>query len=117
MYAIFINFFPFSSRPLKSNEITGLDLSCKFILQEDLLLSVLPHHVAVEMKSDIAKIPKDTMFHKIYNYSYHCVSSIFAVPSIHALIKMKARSLHNVKSATKLKGFVSFLPEGIIFRR
>lgn len=35
-------------------------------LQERLLLSVLPRHVAMEMKADIAKKPEDTMFHKIY---------------------------------------------------
>ena len=35
-------------------------------LQERLLLSVLPRHVAMEMKADIAGKPKDTMFHKIY---------------------------------------------------
>ena len=35
-------------------------------LKERLLLSVLPRHVAMEMKADIAGKPKDTMFHKIY---------------------------------------------------
>lgn len=41
---------------------------CVFFLflQERLLLSVLPRHVAMEMKADIAGKPKDTMFHKIY---------------------------------------------------
>ncbi|KAK2168998.1 hypothetical protein NP493_1209g00039 [Ridgeia piscesae] len=34
--------------------------------QERLLLSVLPRHVALEMKADIAGKPKDSMFHKIY---------------------------------------------------
>ena len=34
--------------------------------QERLLLSVLPRHVAMEMKADIAGKSKDTMFHKIY---------------------------------------------------
>lgn len=34
--------------------------------QERLLLSVLPRHVAMEMKADIAGKPKDSMFHKIY---------------------------------------------------
>ena len=34
--------------------------------QERLLLSVLPRHIAMEMKADIAGKPKDTMFHKIY---------------------------------------------------
>lgn len=36
------------------------------MLQERLLLSVLPRHVAMEMKADIAGKPKDSMFHKIY---------------------------------------------------
>jgi len=35
-------------------------------LQERLLLSVLPRHVAMEMKDDIAGQPRDTQFHKIY---------------------------------------------------
>lgn len=34
--------------------------------QERLLLSVLPRHVAMEMKDDIAGQPRDTQFHKIY---------------------------------------------------
>ncbi len=37
-----------------------------FYLQERLLLSVLPRHVAMEMKADIAGIPTDKQFHKIY---------------------------------------------------
>ena len=37
-----------------------------FILQERLLLSVLPRHVAMEMKADIAGNPMDKQFHKIY---------------------------------------------------
>lgn len=46
--------------------------------QEQLLLSVLPRHVAMEMKSDIAGKPRDTMFHKIYIQKYENVSIIFA---------------------------------------
>uniref|UniRef100_A0A6A7G4X1 adenylate cyclase n=2 Tax=Hirondellea gigas TaxID=1518452 RepID=A0A6A7G4X1_9CRUS len=46
--------------------------------QERLLLSVLPSHVAVEMKNDIAGIPKDTMFHKIYIMKHDNVSILFA---------------------------------------
>lgn len=38
---------------------------CYIFLQERLLLSVLPRHVAMEMKADIAGNTKDTMFHKI----------------------------------------------------
>ena len=34
--------------------------------QERLLLSVLPRHVAMEMKADIAGQPKEAQFHKIY---------------------------------------------------
>lgn len=37
-----------------------------FFLQERLLLSVLPRHVAMEMKADIAGKRHDSMFHKIY---------------------------------------------------
>lgn len=37
-----------------------------FIAQERLLLSVLPRHVAMEMKDDIAGKPKEAQFHKIY---------------------------------------------------
>ncbi|CAM1322003.1 ADCY5 (predicted) [Pycnogonum litorale] len=46
--------------------------------QERLLLSVLPRHVALEMKADIAGIPKDTMFHKIYIQKHENVSILFA---------------------------------------
>ena len=43
------------------------------LLQESLLLSVLPQHIAMEMKSDIVGKPKDTMFHKIYLKRYDSV--------------------------------------------
>ncbi|KAF2368726.1 Adenylyl cyclase class-3/4/guanylyl cyclase [Trinorchestia longiramus] len=46
--------------------------------QERLLLSVLPSHVAKEMMNDIAGIPKDTMFHKIYIMQHDNVSILFA---------------------------------------
>ncbi|PRD28434.1 UNVERIFIED_CONTAM: Adenylate cyclase type 5 [Trichonephila clavipes] len=42
--------------------------------QERLLLSVLPRHVAMEMKADIANKPEDTMFHKIYIQRHENVS-------------------------------------------
>ncbi|KAL6431584.1 hypothetical protein ACFW04_007269 [Cataglyphis niger] len=45
---------------------------------ERLLLSVLPRHVAMEMKADIAGKPKDTMFHKIYIQRHDNVSILFA---------------------------------------
>ncbi|KAF6198542.1 hypothetical protein GE061_008290 [Apolygus lucorum] len=46
--------------------------------QERLLLSVLPRHVAMEMKADIAGKPQDTMFHKIYIQRHENVSILFA---------------------------------------
>lgn len=39
---------------------------CFEYLQERLLLSVLPRHVAMEMKDDIAGKPQEAQFHKIY---------------------------------------------------
>lgn len=36
------------------------------VSQERLLLSVLPRHVAMEMKADINAKKEDMMFHKIY---------------------------------------------------
>lgn len=42
------------------NRLTGID-----IFQERLLLSVLPQHVAMEMKNDIIS-PVEGQFHKIY---------------------------------------------------
>lgn len=41
-------------------------LSCASVCQERLLLSVLPRHVAMEMKADINIKKEDMMFHKIY---------------------------------------------------
>ncbi|XP_022913545.2 adenylate cyclase type 5 isoform X1 [Onthophagus taurus] len=46
--------------------------------QERLLLSVLPRHVAVEMKADIAGQPKEAQFHKIYIQRHENVSILFA---------------------------------------
>lgn len=46
--------------------------------QERLLLSVLPRHVAMEMKADIAGKPTDTQFHKIYIQRHENVSILFA---------------------------------------
>lgn len=43
------------------------------ILQERLLLSVLPRHVAMEMKADIASQPRQEQFHKIYIQRYENV--------------------------------------------
>lgn len=46
--------------------------------QERLLLSVLPRHVALEMKDDIAGQPKEAQFHKIYIQRHDNVSILFA---------------------------------------
>ncbi|KAJ8736738.1 hypothetical protein PYW07_000009 [Mythimna separata] len=46
--------------------------------QERLLLSVLPRHVAMEMKADIANQPRQEQFHKIYIQRYENVSILFA---------------------------------------
>ncbi|CAH1183148.1 unnamed protein product [Phaedon cochleariae] len=46
--------------------------------QERLLLSVLPRHVAMEMKADIAGQPKQEQFHKIYIQKHENVSILFA---------------------------------------
>ncbi|XP_052746735.1 adenylate cyclase type 6 [Bicyclus anynana] len=46
--------------------------------QERLLLSVLPRHVAMEMKADIASQPRQGQFHKIYIQRYENVSILFA---------------------------------------
>nr|CAH7746500.1 unnamed protein product [Callosobruchus chinensis] len=46
--------------------------------QERLLLSVLPRHVAMEMKADIAGQRKQEQFHKIYIQKHENVSILFA---------------------------------------
>ncbi|XP_071480369.1 adenylate cyclase type 5-like [Diadema antillarum] len=46
--------------------------------QERLLLSVLPRHVAMEMKADIANKREDIQFHKIYIQRHQNVSILFA---------------------------------------
>ncbi|XP_040281445.1 adenylate cyclase type 6 isoform X4 [Bufo bufo] len=46
--------------------------------QERLLLSVLPRHVAMEMKEDINTKKEDMMFHKIYIQKHDNVSILFA---------------------------------------
>uniref|UniRef100_A0AAY4CIP3 Adenylate cyclase type 6 n=1 Tax=Denticeps clupeoides TaxID=299321 RepID=A0AAY4CIP3_9TELE len=46
--------------------------------QERLLLSVLPRHVAMEMKADINVKKEDMMFHKIYIQKHDNVSILFA---------------------------------------
>ncbi|XP_062871999.1 adenylate cyclase type 6 [Trichomycterus rosablanca] len=46
--------------------------------QERLLLSVLPRHVAIEMKADINAKKEDMMFHKIYIQKHDNVSILFA---------------------------------------
>lgn len=46
--------------------LISLSLSILSLSQERLLLSVLPRHVAMEMKADINAKKEDMMFHKIY---------------------------------------------------
>ncbi|KAM9344331.1 adenylate cyclase type 6-like isoform 1-T1 [Pholidichthys leucotaenia] len=46
--------------------------------QERLLLSVLPRHVAMEMKADVSAKKEDMMFHKIYIQKHDNVSILFA---------------------------------------
>uniref|UniRef100_A0A8C3C2K4 adenylate cyclase n=1 Tax=Cairina moschata TaxID=8855 RepID=A0A8C3C2K4_CAIMO len=47
--------------------------------QERLLLSVLPQHVAMEMKEDINTKKEDMMFHKIYIQKHDNVSILFCL--------------------------------------
>lgn len=54
------SFFSFFTSSL-SLRLLSLSVS-----QERLLLSVLPRHVAMEMKADINAKKEDMMFHKIY---------------------------------------------------
>lgn len=49
-----------------SRDVDGMVTDICFPLQERLLLSVLPRHVAMEMKADINAKQEDMMFHKIY---------------------------------------------------
>ena len=57
--------------------------------QERLLLSVLPRHVAMEMKADINAKKEDMMFHKIYIQKHDNVRSAGTLYSMsHPFIKM-----------------------------
>ncbi|KAL8562800.1 hypothetical protein ACOMHN_022675 [Nucella lapillus] len=57
---------------------TRLTIQRENLQQERLLLSVLPSHVAVEMKKDLSKKAEESMFHKIYIQGYKNVSILFA---------------------------------------
>lgn len=57
----------------------SLFIFCDF--QERLLLSVLPRHVAMEMKADINAKKEDMMFHKIYIQKHDNVRSAGRVAS------------------------------------
>lgn len=69
------------------------------LLKERLLLSVLPRHVAMEMKADIAGAPKDSMFHKIYIQRHDNVRSVVHThrsaaafePTVHEVIRLAVR--------------------------
>lgn len=50
----------------ETSENQANQLKSNRMFQERLLLSVLPRHVAMEMKADIAGQPKEEQFHKIY---------------------------------------------------
>ncbi|KTG03915.1 hypothetical protein cypCar_00001989, partial [Cyprinus carpio] len=60
----------------QQNECNFLQFS--LFLRERLLLSVLPRHVAMEMKADINAKQEDMMFHKIYIQKHDNVSILFA---------------------------------------
>lgn len=59
-----------NGRALLVSSLSLLNLSLRLlslsVSQERLLLSVLPRHVAMEMKADINAKKEDMMFHKIY---------------------------------------------------
>lgn len=57
---------------------TRLNMQKENQKQERLLLSVLPRHVAMEMKADIESNKKEAMFHKIYIQRHNNVSILFA---------------------------------------
>lgn len=54
-------------------------LTLNTYFQERLLLSVLPRHVAMEMKADIAGNPMDKQFHKIYIQRHENVRYVIMV--------------------------------------
>ena len=54
--------------------------------QERLLLSVLPRHVAMEMKADIAGKPTDTQFHKIYIQRHENVRLVLLLGIVSVII-------------------------------
>uniref|UniRef100_H2YWF9 adenylate cyclase n=1 Tax=Ciona savignyi TaxID=51511 RepID=H2YWF9_CIOSA len=59
--------------------VARLNLQRQNLHQERLLLSVLPRHVAMEMKGDIDQSkPKNQQFHKIYIQKHNNVSILYA---------------------------------------
>ncbi|MGH0150080.1 UNVERIFIED_CONTAM: hypothetical protein FKN15_019181 [Acipenser sinensis] len=58
--------------------------------QERLLLSVLPRHVAMEMKADINAKQEDMMFHKIYIQKHDNERLLLSVLPRHVAMEMKA---------------------------
>uniref|UniRef100_A0A8C1JB74 adenylate cyclase n=1 Tax=Cyprinus carpio TaxID=7962 RepID=A0A8C1JB74_CYPCA len=76
---LLVLFYPLKSYPhisrLYIHMVTGVISN---LIQERLLLSVLPRHVAMEMKADINVKKEDMMFHKIYIQKHDNVSILFA---------------------------------------
>ena len=64
--------------------------------QERLLLSVLPRHVAMEMKADIAGKPTDTQFHKIYIQRHENVRLVVGIVPIKLFVFVNHLSIFSV---------------------
>lgn len=64
------------------NALSSISLSLSLCVQERLLLSVLPRHVAMEMKDDIAGKPREAQFHKIYIQQHDNVRWVLCIDAI-----------------------------------
>ncbi|EPY77283.1 hypothetical protein CB1_001278016 [Camelus ferus] len=75
--------------------------------QERLLLSVLPRHVAMEMKADINAKQEDMMFHKIYIQKHDNVrAGIVSMPSL-LLLALGPPALQQSILFADIEGFTS----------
>ncbi|KAI8515270.1 Adenylate cyclase type 5 [Branchiostoma belcheri] len=70
--------------------------------QERLLLSVLPRHVAMEMKADIAVKREDIQFHKIYIQKHENVSILFADIEGFTMLSSQCTAQELVKTLNEL---------------